>query len=63
MEKKTLLLKKYQKTRFSPNFGTFKVSENSENNCRVKFKTSCEINDHFKNCPKLFKDKIPHWTT
>ena len=25
--------------------------------------TRCEINDHFKNCPKLFEDKIPQWTT
>ena len=22
-----------------------------------------DINDHFKNCPKLFEDKIPQWTT
>ena len=28
-----------------------------------EFRTRCEINDHFQNCPKLFEDKIPQWTT
>ena len=25
--------------------------------------TRCEINDHFKNCPQLFEDKINQWKT
>ena len=26
-------------------------------------KTRCDINDHFKNCPNFFEDKISQWKT